>query len=255
MLKEKKNMERFKIKYLTMLLFSASFFGQQKAIIPKKGIVVFKCTEEIYDMKLYQNSKKEFFKSLMQSAGKTVKKEREEMGIQTDSILLNSTIEALSNIDEMSSKNGINYFIEYSDSLVTKKEIRDGIDQFSVSINYNSRKFINDYTERVYNFSEIKILDFKENKNETKNINGYNCYKVKYSFLETEINDEDLNMFMSNFPTKREMWVTDKIISKFHPIINENEILNKYYPLEIIEFSEMMKGVKTFYKIQELNIE
>ena len=249
-------MEKFKKWYFILLLISLTSNGQQKTIIPTKGIVVFNCTEEIYDLKLYENSKKEFLKSLIQGTNNAMKKERSEIEFQTDSIIMNSVIEESSSffIDELFSKKDMKFYIEYNDTLVTKKEIKDNIDQQVVIINSNTRKFKNELTEGIYDASEIKILNFKENKNNTKIINGYKCFKVEYSFVETDSNDEDFNKFMSNFTINRKMWVTDKIKSSFHPIINDNEILEKYYPLEIVEYSDSMKGLITTYKLDKLDI-
>lgn len=87
-------MEKVKKWYFILLLISLTSNSQQKTIIPTKGIVVFNCTEEIYDLKLYENSKKEFLKSLIQSTNNAIKKEK----FQTDSILVNSVIEESSGI-------------------------------------------------------------------------------------------------------------------------------------------------------------
>jgi hypothetical protein len=254
--KEKKYMEKFKKFYFIFFLIITSSFGQQKTIIPTKGIVVFNCTEEIYDSKLYKDSKKDFLKSMFQSVAPTVKREREELGIDVDSIQLKSVVELASQIDTdgLFSKKDIKYYIEYRDSLVTKKEIKNGVDQYPVVINSETRKFKNDYAEGIYDAAGIKILNLEVNKNDTKIIFGYKCFKIIYSFVEFDVDDKEYNEFISNFATKREMWVTDKIKSNFHPIINDLETLEKYYPLEIMEFSDMAKGVKTIYTIEKFSL-
>jgi hypothetical protein len=61
--------------------------------------------------------------------------------------------------------------------------------------------------------------------------------------------------FVANVTSNiRELWVTQEIKCNYHPVINEEEILNKYYPLEIIEYSDEIKGQKTTYKIESLDI-
>ena len=52
----------------------------------------------------------------------------------------------------------------------------------------------------------------------------------------------------------RELWVTEEIKCNYHPVINDIEILEKYYPLEIIEYSNDIKGVLTSYKIETLEL-
>lgn len=238
------------------MLISLIGNAQHKTIIPTKGIVVFNCTEEIYDMKLYKDSKKEFFKSMLQHVAPTVKREREENGIDVDSIQLYLAIEMASQIDtdNLFSKKGIKYYIEYNDSLVTKKEIKNGIDQYPVTINCSTRKFQNEFNEGIYDLTTIKVLKLEVNKYNTKTIKGFKCFKVDFVFIETVSNNKDYTNFMSSFTTKREMWVTDIIKSNFHPIVNDMETLEKYYPLEIIEYSDMTKGVKTTYTIEDFSL-
>jgi hypothetical protein len=41
------------------------------------------------------------------------------------------------------------------------------------------------------------------------------------------------------------MWVSNKIKSEFQPVVNDKIILDKYYPLEIIETTDMFNGYKS----------
>jgi hypothetical protein len=59
---------------------------------------------------------------------------------------------------------------------------------------------------------------------------------------------------MNQYKQIRELWVTTQINCKYHPIINEKEVLLKYYPLEIIESSEMMEGYITSYTLESLTV-
>jgi hypothetical protein len=39
-----------------------------------------------------------------------------------------------------------------------------------------------------------------------------------------------------------------------HPIINDKEIISKYYPLEITETSDMLKGKITHYEVENCTL-
>ncbi|MBP6039165.1 MAG: hypothetical protein KA523_03085, partial [Flavobacterium sp.] len=101
-----------------------------------------------------------------------------------------------------------------------------------------------------FEFDKNEIIKLTEYKNETKLINNYKCFKVIYSF-NTKENSFDFNNFSMN---NRELWVTEEIRCNYHPVINEIEILDKYYPLEVIEYSNEIKGTITTYKIETLKL-
>jgi hypothetical protein len=253
-------MEKFntiKMKYIVLLLIVGNcVFSQQKIIVPKSGTIVFYCKEEKLESNLKENFEKKSSKSFKESIKKSIRRERKDAGIFTDSIKLNSAVESINNLnfEEILSNENTKFSIEYEDTIVIKKEIKNNILQNIVSINCKSRIFKNDFATGFYDFSEIKIISFKEYRNLQKKIGDFNCFKVEYSFVETSEDDAEFSNFMSNYPIKREIWVTDKIESTFHPVINEKIILEKYYPLEISEISEMRKGIKTLYLIEKFNL-
>ncbi|WP_316768477.1 hypothetical protein [Pedobacter frigiditerrae] len=52
----------------------------------------------------------------------------------------------------------------------------------------------------------------------------------------------------------RALWVTDQLKSPFHFAVKANEILSKYYPLEIIERVDKIKGLETTYILTAINL-
>lgn len=247
------------IKLILLLTISTSSFSQNKTIIPKNGIIVFKSNEEIYDTKLYQASKKDFFNSITLRLISSVKKEREEKGIPTDSIELKE-LTANGMLDEMFSDAFTNkdtkYYLDYQDSIVNKGEVVKDFETLSLYINCKTRKFESGFIEGIYEFSNNKILGIKVDRKSSKIINGFKCFKVFYSYKDIPNNKDhdDFKKFMEEYTITREMWVTKFIQSDFHPLINDEIILKEYYPLEIIETSDMIKGVKTIYSLEKFNL-
>ncbi|WP_144283245.1 hypothetical protein [Chryseobacterium echinoideorum] len=112
------------------------------------------------------------------------------------------------------------------------------------------------FEDNLQSFSSHVILNIAENKEETKKINGYQCYKVVYEYKEDEkSNDEDFMDFAGNVIYKREMWVTDEIQCLYHPVVFEKSILEKYYPLEIKETDNTIHGFETKYILQSINLQ
>lgn len=100
---------------------------------------------------------------------------------------------------------------------------------------------------------QIRLLsipdDFEivEYKNITKLILGYQCFKVlvKKKFK----NNSHLTIY------DMEMYVTEDINLKFSPICSYKEIINKYYPLEIIRKPrEQVMAEVTIWKIKEIQL-
>lgn len=95
--------------------------------------------------------------------------------------------------------------------------------------------------------STIKIIEYPK---EVKKINGFDCFKL--TAVTTSYIDED-DFSSLEITTNYEMWVTDKIKCLYHPVVWLKEVLEKYYPLEIIESSDMLAG-KTVYSLSSFSL-
>lgn len=100
---------------------------------------------------------------------------------------------------------------------------------------------------RPYEYTAFTNVEIKEYRNETKTIGGYTCFRVRYAYRE---NDE----YLAQFQAVKELWVTEAINSLYHPVIREKEILQKYYPLEITESTDVFKGHKTIYRLVSVSV-
>lgn len=50
------------------------------------------------------------------------------------------------------------------------------------------------------------------------------------------------------------MWVTDKIKSLYHPIVFDKAILEKYYPLEILETQNDIRGFERRFRLEKIEL-
>jgi hypothetical protein len=154
-------------------------------------------------------------------------------------------------------KSGYTYHHEYKDEILTQYKSRNDNQEDLLTINTKTRMFSNDFTEAYYDFANNNIIDIKELRNEIKLIKNFKCFKVVYTYSEGDSEEEQLPYFaelMNGYKYTREMWVTDKIKSEFHPLVKDREILTKYYPVEITEYSDMTKGMVDKYELITLQL-
>ena len=108
-----------------------------------------------------------------------------------------------------------------------------------------------------YSFLKIKDLVIREYREEKKIINNINCFKVIVSYTEINL-DEDfpqINTIMDekNY-NEEELWVTEDIMSIYHPAYEIKEILEKYYPLEISNKNSFMDGLTKKLTLEEIRL-
>ena len=235
-----------KIFIITFLIISKFIFSQNKAIVPTTGAIVFVKEENIFDKDLHLKSFKQMMPKMKAKMKEEIYFERLIDGKKTDTLVLNSEVEKVAQNFEMM----LPYIIEEpSQKIKIHHEFnRDTIKMYySINDKINNRIFINCISHEVKDENN-EYVEF--DKNEIKTINGFKCFKVIYSF-NTQEKSFDFNNFSIN---NRELWVTEEIKCNYHPVINDIEILEKYYPLEIIEYSNDIKGVLTSYKIETLEL-
>lgn len=254
--KEKKFMVKFKIYLIVFLLTSFSFNAQNKTIVPKTGTIVFDKKEIIFDKELYLTSYKELMPKMKKAMKKQLYLERLTDGKKTDTIQLKLEVEKIAQNLEMflpmlieEPKEEIKFYHEFKNDTIIQYNTFDGNHQNEKIINKILGTITNEFGEYVEN-NEAEIIKLTEFRKETKMINGYKCFKVIYNYNEPEVSDFD---FLSSVVTHtREVWVTEAIKCNYHPLVHEKLILDKYYPLEITEYSDEIKGAKTIYSQKEL---
>ncbi len=245
-----------KFVYIICLLSSSIMFSQSKAIVPKQGAIVFVKEENIFDKDLYIKSFKELMPQMKAKMKEDIFIERLTDGKKTDTLLLNLEVEKMAQnfvmmlpymVEEPSEKIKIHH--EFNRDTIIMYYSIDGKVNNKIFINSTSLEAKNVFNEYV-DFDKNEIIKISEFKNEIKTINGFKCFKVIYNF-KTQGKSVDF----SNFSMKnRELWVTEKIKCNYHPVINDIEILEKYYPLEIIEYSNDIKGILTTFKIETIKL-
>jgi len=227
--KEKRYMEKYKIMkkiisfFILFISFSTTYAQNSRIITPTKGEIVFreftKITNRDLFVKSLKNSKEKFKQSLKQSFIRdSINKDK----VQQIEEMVKSTADAMEYI-----------FKEDSTEIYQCK--------------------FNELMEQ--SFSENVILKISVNKKSRKIINGYDCFKVMYQYKEnTDTADEDYLTFTANTIYQREMWVTEKIKSLHHPVIFDKSILEKYYPLAIVETQNDIEGFERNYILETLTV-
>lgn len=127
------------------------------------------------------------------------------------------------------SNSEIEEFISVNDENLEKKKITDSID------------FQDD--------DLLVITGIEEYKNETKTVKGFKCYKVVMYYFDFE-EPPGLRSLLNIM----ELWVTEDIKSKFHPFLKSNEILEKYFPLQVKHSIKDVEGRYTSYEILDFSL-
>lgn len=261
--KEKKYMVKHKImktKFVILLLIvSNSIFSQNKTIVPVSGTIVFIKEERVIDKDLYLKSWQDLLPKMQKAIEEQIYLERLTEGKVTDTTQLKlESLKMAENFEMMlpilleEEKHDFKFYHEFKNDTIIKYVTLDNqLINSRITIDKVSGTVTNEFDEYV-EIEKNEMVKLTEFRDEIKSINGYNCFKVIYNSNESSQSDF---VFMSTIlTTTRELWVTDKIKCKFHPVIDESEILEKYYPLEIIEYSDSMKGFETIYKLEKLEI-
>ncbi len=102
-----------------------------------------------------------------------------------------------------------------------------------------------------YKYRSEKGLIINEFRNEKKIINGIKCFKIVV-VAKDDLDEEEMPEFLRNLTTEYTMYVSDRIKCPYHPVVWYKKILEKYYPLELIESSEFSKGSITKYELEKL---
>lgn len=247
--------------YTCLILPGIICFAQQKRAIPIKGEIIFSSSSIIPDSSF-------FVKFLKESQNRLVNHLIKKLGYNDSNI---DTTEILS---LMGSHISPNMFAEKKDHHFLYKYKGNSIESHQTDGKQKSSKFsiidpkkstITDIdvfgddtvaTDPItFSYTRIKEENLQELRNEKRIINGYECFKVIYTYKIDFLEDEDyLEVISNNEQSTATYWVTEKIQSLFHPVCKENSILKKYYPLEISYNDAFHKGLTTIYKLKSINL-
>ena len=234
------------------ILLTITVFSQNNAIVPKSGTIVFESKNIITDEKLYEESFNDFKAYIINAYAEETIKINAINGTayphDIESLEIDFNVFFLLNDKTRAYK----YFQEFDSPIVHHyKTLNDDVLD---SITINVATGITDDLFEDYNYySHDMITDIKEFSEEIKIINGYKCFKVVYVLKKgvSPVFDD----FTTGYIDHRELWVTDKIKCAYHPVISDKLILEKYYPLEINEYFNVLKGYVKKYELIKLEIQ
>ncbi|TDE42868.1 hypothetical protein E0I26_11865 [Flavobacterium rhamnosiphilum] len=244
---EKHNFKNSKLLIL-ILIISNLLYSQNETIVPKNGAIVFIKKEIITDTLLYKKSfDKSFYKMLLEAKKEVLMERGNKISQIPDSInqQLNQMFEmmksiAMQEIISNKPKSLIKYHHTYNNY-----EIEEFI---SVNDKYLNKKKITNSTD-FQNDDLLAITGIEEYKNETKTIKGLKCFRVVMYYFDLEMPSGFKSLL-----NIMELWVTEDIKSKFHPFIKSNEILEKYFPLQVKHTIKDVEGMYTSYEILDFSL-
>jgi len=109
------------------------------------------------------------------------------------------------------------------------------------------------YQSRPYPYMDTKEFSLKEFRNDVKTIRGFPCFKVVVTIKEDA--GEDAPDVLNNLTKEYIMYVTEHIQCAYHPVIRYRSVMEKYYPLEIIEREMLIEGVEIRYSLAPFNLD
>lgn len=250
-------MEKYSV--FVLFLLSNLIFSQNNAIVPTVGTIAFNKEEKVLDRDLYIKSLKKLFPKVNEALEKQIYLEQLLEGKKVDTTLLKSNIALFSESFEMllpmfidEPKQNINFYNEFKGDTIICYNTTNGSIYNTKRINQTTGIVINEMGEYV-ELENDNIITITEFRKEQKLINSYNCFKVVYTYTQKG-SDSDFDLFFTIQTYTREIWVTEAIKCNYHPIINNNEILSKYYPLEILGYSKEIEGFETIYKCSSISL-
>lgn len=96
-----------------------------------------------------------------------------------------------------------------------------------------------------------KSGNIKVDKNDTKKILGFDCYKVIYELEPMDAEEENFKIDEGN--TVYEMYVTDAINLPVHALLTTYQLINQFFPLEIKKYSKNLNGISEKYTAKYLS--
>ncbi|TSE03823.1 hypothetical protein [Aquimarina algiphila] len=252
-------------KKLLLLILSISAIGCGQKI-PKTGTLSFNKTIKIIDQKAVDATVKTASKKFINNA-KKITEERIKQNGGERMIGESSFSEAMAR-GAFNDNFNPNYL---KDSFwLNKWEFKDSIITYTLTVNKKyppiyyakidrkkntitkniSLKTNRPETEpRNYNYIPEKNYKVVEHRDDTKIIKGYDCFKVVVETVERSENTPDAFM---NFTFT--MYVTEEIKCMYHPATKFKRVLDKYYPLEITETNDAVKGYEKMYTVTEIDL-
>ncbi|RZL50877.1 MAG: hypothetical protein EOP00_02050 [Pedobacter sp.] len=240
-----------------LLLFNTNItFAQTKPFEPIMGSIFLVKENRIIDSVVFKETFNIFIKEFIKGMKDKMIEEYRLANQPMDTLQLNEIAAPIKELlFETISEPGKKLFaIEYKADKIFYTQLDD--ENNSKELYYYDKLkniVVNSYNQNqlVDYFRQEQVISIKEHREQTKIIQGYKCFKVIYQYKENTENEE---IFMPPVIYTRELWVTEQLKSPFHFAVKANEILFKYYPLEIIEHMDKISGLETTYILTAINL-
>jgi len=235
-----------------------------KVIRPQQGTIIFERQTVFTDKTKYTNSVNAFCETFDDELKKWVleNEEVDEAILELHPEFFKNTLKQMFFNSRFSTEKW-QYIHKFQDSLIVsfKKTANKVIGDYWV-INRNKNIFhylakkdstTTYYQNRPYPYREAKEFSLKEFRNDVKTINGFPCFKVVVTVQEDA--GEDAPDALNKLTTVYTMYVTEHIQCAYHPVIRYRSVMEKYYPLEIIEKDVPIEGVEIRYDLAPINLD
>lgn len=219
--------------YICLVLSGVICFAQQKRTNPIKGEIIFSSSSIIPDSSFFIRSLKESQKRLVNHLVKKLNYNDSNIYMAEILSLMGNDISPI-----MLAEAKDYYFLyKYKGNSIESHQTDDfqkPSSNFSIIDTHKStitdiEVLANDTLAKDpidFSYTSVKEENLQELRNEKRIINGYECFKVIYTYKLDFLEDKDyLEAISNNEQSTATYWVTEKIQSLFHPVCKEKSIL------------------------------
>jgi len=219
--------------------------------------IIFEKQTTITDSILFHKSMDSFTKKFVESLKDELEKDSTSYNHQDLEFLQMSGIFKKQLFDIYPDQGKTFYHLKKVDSLWLSYKIIDGqiIGDYTV-LNFKDMSYYklakidssSTYNHATLTHKDEKNIDIQEYRKDKKVINNFDCFKVVL-----QINEEESPIPGFKGETVYEMYVTEDIDLKYHPIIKYKSVVDHYLPLEIRVLTDGIEGVETKYSFDIKN--
>lgn len=218
--------------------------------------IIFKEVSILEDSSQYLASLGEAKASFKESLAEAIKRESNALSENVIDSLVELQMKLVPFVFEYTNSDTLYYITKYRDSVVLSYQAINSVsnvrgDYMIISpakkiAQFLAKKDSNTiYREIPFESFRKEKLTIEEHPTVTRNIAGYECFKV----ITTRT--DSLEGWLVN--QQQIMYVTKRIKNRYHPLIRSEEILTKYFPLEIKK--EHIRGTYKHYSLERIEFD
>ncbi|GAB1858738.1 hypothetical protein MHTCC0001_35780 [Flavobacteriaceae bacterium MHTCC 0001] len=276
------------MKYIILAIFGLSFYnagGQQKSFVPKTGELFFKQEQVIVNNQKLDSTlkyKKPMLFSMLKDFA-VLQYRESKLPIDTTAIYKNFETNMQPVLDSIldprnSSLTPTKHIYEFQDTIIKTQYIKFPKDKNEVTVIDRKTGDISFFVIKdsilepdlvrlgIRTKESNKNIIIKEYKHIRKTIGGYDCFKIvvtktenllkAYNFYNIKVPEEFKDKYQKLLESivEKTFYVTRQIECKYHPATSLSEVLDKYYPLEVIEKDSFLDGVEKRYTLEKITV-